>query len=243
MKKWLISITLWAALGAQASLIGTYKFTGNSLAGTDADGTDGITLSDMNANSLKNVFDNSDLTGTSTPVDGFVRWTSDDDLGTSIEDNLDNLDYLSFTVNNNSGKNLVLTDIKFDYQRQSTWKGEGYLYSSVQGTGSYTNDAIGVFPGGNTTDAAFQKEVVDLTASSTEFGANVSVGDFTLADGESIDLILYFFNNSNKSNRAIDLDNISVSGDPLAVPEPATIGMLGLGALITILIRRRARNV
>jgi hypothetical protein len=35
---------------------------------------------------------------------------------------------------------------------------------------------------------------------------------------------------------AFGMDNLKLSGT--AIPEPATIGMLGLGAIITLLIRR-----
>jgi hypothetical protein len=76
-----------------------------------------------------------------------------------------------------------------------------------------------------------------LTGSETDNvlnGNDYAVGTFT-ADSTSQDLVI------TSSNTGVRLTAYQLR-DVTAIPEPATIGMLGLGSLITVLVRRNLRS-
>jgi hypothetical protein len=80
------------------------------------------------------------------------------------------------------------------------------------------------------------------------FGTTIEQGSYTILENANVAQanILGKFGTVNYNGSAVDTNKISVvyGTDSITVnvlstiPEPATIGMLGLGAIITVLIRR-----
>ena len=148
---------------------------------------------------------------------------------------------VTLTINNIAGadKVLSLSTLVFDYAPQwatgSTQLTLSYVSGSLgdsadgsgnlaDGTNLATIDYISHTGTGSPTD--YPDFSVDLTA---------LLADFKLADGENAKFRL---EGSDPDIAAVTwVDNIAFTGT--VIPEPATIGMLGLGALITLVIRRR----
>ncbi len=221
---------------SSAVTIGTYEFTGASLAATDADGGDGVTFSPITIGAgFGNLFDNGG--------DGNSLRISGDDTQNGTGDALTNNAYLSFTVSNNSGDDLALASIELDYDANNPFQySVARLFSDVQGFADITDDLVGNFGYEQTAgDSLAGHDVVSLTASSSEFGANVSASDFTIADGSSITFYLPWIDGSGVNTRYTDVDNLLVtaiqSGIPLA--SSADLAVLGdytqdLGATLEI---------
>lgn len=79
------------------------------------------------------------------------------------------------------------------------------------------------------------------------FGSDISLSDqaysgtFDFSDLQT-DLYASSMIQANKYNtsRVMNIDSVSVSVN--VIPEPSTIGMLGLGTIITLLLRRHMRS-
>jgi hypothetical protein len=82
----------------------------------------------------------------------------------------------------------------------------------------------------NTTTASTS---LNIGAGGIQFGASGSHSvDFVVNAGDEYIGLAFGSQDRNTTQVTFDLDNVSV------IPEPATIGMLGLGAVLTILLRR-----
>lgn len=224
---------------ALAQNIGTYEFTANSLAVTDANGGDGITMSSVSTNSLGSLFDNGNLDGTGS-VSDFLR-LSGPDVSASIGDALSNNEFLSFSVTNHSGEEIALTSVSLDYQKIDTFGLGSYVYSDVQGFDDATNDLIGNFIGTyeSGSDASFVTDTIAL-GSGSYGGSNVADTDFVLSDGESISFYIAFRFNSTSNTRAVDLDNLTLAYS--AVPEPGSYALLAGLIAATALVMKRRQN-
>jgi len=233
----LISLFLATSAMSLAQTIGTYEFTSNSLAVTDADGGDGITMSSLSTNNLGNLFDNGNLDGTGT-VSDYLR-LSGPDVSATVGAALTNSEFLSFSVTNNSGGEISLSSISLDYQKTNTFGLGSYVYSDVQGYDDETNDLIGNFIGTyeSGSDASFVTDTIALASGGYD-GSNVADEDFVLSNGESITFYIAFRFNSTSDTRAVDLDNVSLTYS--AVPEASTYALLsGLFALGALALKRR----
>ena len=230
-----IILAALVAIFAQAptygdEILGIYEFTGGSLVATDADGSDGITLSDMVIGAgYGDLFDNGG-DGDSLRISG-----PDTQNGTGSATSNDAM--LSFVLTNNSGSDLILDNISLDYQATNAFNySSARVFSSGQGFDAIVDDTIGVFgrsTGGS--DADVVNDVVSLRAGSAEFGANIVADDFTIADGDSITFFIPWIDASGSDTRFTDVDNIRIS----AIPEPTSIVILsGVGMLIATRRRR-----
>ena len=224
-------LPLTAATGAT---LATYEFTGHSLSATDADAGDGVTFSTLTIGvGLGDLTDNG--------ADANSLRISGDDTENDSSTATSNSAFLSFTLTNNSGSTVVLDAISLDYQATNAF-GFSFsrVFSNVQGFDSVIPDTIGNFgreTGGS--DGAVVNDVIDLTATSTEFGANVSATDFTVADGNSITFFVPWIDQSGSPTRFTDIDNLSISGDITPVPEPSSVILMSLAGLGFILRRNR----
>jgi hypothetical protein len=109
----------------------------------------------------------------------------------------------------------------------STYGGfTGSSYDLLDGTAPTGNkaDALATLAGG--TSGTFSQ-----TYDISEYGDGLSVADLSY-------VLAVFTSDNDTTGGAISIDNFNVT----AVPEPATIGMLGLGAIITLLLRRQIRS-
>ncbi len=237
-----IGLALALASPADAALLGTYEFTGQSLAITDADAGDGVTFTDMDLHNYGNLFDNGS--------DGNSLRISGDDNGASgsTSDATTAGYYLSFKVTNNSGAVLDLTSLTLDYKATNA---NGFsasrVYASSQGFDNVTADTIarvGRLVAGS--DASVVNAVVDLDDLSNNVDAGInassSPGDYNLLNGFARTFYIVWIDDSGHFSRYTDIDNIALySAGAASIPEPATLGMLSVGALL-MLKRRGVRG-
>ncbi len=217
------------------TIVGTYEFTDNSLAVTDADAGDGITLSDFSINSYTTdeAFSAGDAAVADVTLDAIDLngVESPNGTGSAFADGL----YLSFTVTNNSGSLVSFEKLTADFNKNNVFQQfRGRIYTSNP-PASVADDTIarlGVTSGGfgAVSDEAF----LDGTAGGA--GANFAGVPITLADNASV--TFYWAPNmaSNSTARSMAIDNIAVHIIP--VPEPSTSLLLIAGAA-AVAIRRR----
>ena len=67
------------------------------------------------------------------------------------------------------------------------------------------------------------------------FGGSLSSGSFATANGADFDFNTLAFSFNNAGDYSAALDNISVT----VIPEPATIGLMGIALLSMLAFRRR----
>ena len=147
---------------------------------------------------------------------------------------------VTLTINNIAGadKVLSLSTLVFDYAPQWATGSTHLTLSYVSGSLGDSADGSGNLADGTvlaTIDYISQtgKGLSDYSDFSVDLTALLA--DFKLADGENAKFRL---EGSDPDIAAVTwVDNIAFTGT--VIPEPATIGMLGLGALITLVIRRR----
>ena len=156
--------------------------------------------------------------------------------------------YVDFTFYNGAAVQSNIAGIFFD---------DGSLLGvdSITNSSSYTNfstpGSMGVFPSGHTLDPPFVTEKEFNTgAGSPPAWKGVNEGDlvnewvivsFELINGGTMDDVLAELN-SGVLRIGIHITNLAdgTSESAILVPEPATMGLLGLGGLL--LLRRRRRH-
>jgi hypothetical protein len=148
-------------------------------------------------------------------------------------------DYVTFTIDVNSGKSVSFTNLSF-YSLRNFTTGVGapdqfairtsqdnYAADVSAGTMAITAQATNYVFSLNTLALSGVSNLQSVT-NSTQFRIYMWVSS------GSIDVV---------ANRTLYLDNLTVEGTVTTIPEPATIGMLGLGALVTLMVRRmRTKN-
>ena len=225
---------------ASGSLLGTYEFTNESLAITDANAADGVTFTDISLNNYPDLFDNGS-DGNSLRIsgdDGDAANTGSTGAATAGGY------YLSFKVTNNSGGVLDLSKLTLQY-KASNATGSGSsarIYSSSQGFDQVVADTIawvGRFSEG--WDAGFVTATIDLDDPSNNYGVGVNgnnPSNFNLADGASRTFFIPWVDASTHHSRYTDIDNIAIYGTP--APEPTSLALVGLG--VAVLMGKRSRT-
>ena len=231
-----ILVACGAASASHAGLLlGTYELTGGSLAVTDADAGDGITISDLNINSFPASILNGDGDGDGA-VDGNAIRIDGTTTGNGTSSAFAAGQYFSITVTNNSGSTLDFESIGLDYKGNNIFQNFAARIFTTTTPGSVVDDTIGrVGKGSGGTDDAFVTDIGLLDGTDPAAGANFVGVQTSVADGDSITFHLPFNMNSNSTSRFMDIDNITIS----AVPEP-TSAVLGLMLLFGASLRRRA---
>ena len=228
MKAIASTLTAAALLGmatpTDAAVLGTFEFTGGSLAATDADLLDGVTISDLNLNSYAASV--VDAANNNLQLDGVETAN-----GTSSA--LSGSLFLSFTVTNNSGSTINFENISADLTGNNIFQQMSARIFTTSTPGDIVDDTIArlFVPGG--TSALFTDEAL-LDGTDGAAGTNTAGIPTTLADASSVTFYLPWNMNSNSTTRFITVDNLSISG---VIPEPGSMVLMALGGLA--MLRRR----
>jgi hypothetical protein len=217
--KWvIISAGLFVGISvSQAALIASYDLNGSSFAATTSDpdvsvssiGTAGDWVISGSGGNLVITQNGADTIPTSTP---------------------DLAEYISFSVNPLS-ETVNFSSIGFDFGGENNMVATAYtltvqLRSSVDGYAAVLGSDSRVIPA-NTT-------VASLTSTSFDLSGVPSLQSRT----NTTQFRFYVYDNSTVTTKVLRarVDNITVNGS--VIPEPVTIGMLGLGSLIVLTLRR-----
>jgi hypothetical protein len=133
--------------------------------------------------------------------------------------------YLTWTVAANPGYELNLTSLTFPSAQGGTTGSRGYaLYAEVNGgTFDFSDTPVASLVAETGTRAAPTPTTVDLSA----------VGY------QGIDSITFrYYPLTPAPGNTVDFGNMTLNGDAVLVPEPASLGLIALGGL-TLLRRRR----
>ena len=254
MKSTLINIlTCMIAVVAMATtvqadvVIGSFEFTDNSLAFTDADLGDGITVSDLDHHSytLDELFsDNADAVADNT-LDYMSLNGVESPNGTGS--GVSNGDYFSFTVTNNSGDVLDLRSFTGDFRKNNVFQQfQGRIYNVDVTDPGFDNTAVvddtidRLGPNSDGTDTEFVTDdaLLDGTGNS---GVNFAGVATSIADGTSMTFHWVPNMNSNSTARSMAIDNITVIQATAAIPEPSSMLLIGLASAGLLVSRRRSR--
>ncbi|MBN1928890.1 MAG: PEP-CTERM sorting domain-containing protein [Chlorobiaceae bacterium] len=132
------------------------------------------------------------------------------------EGGLDTSDYFTFILDANDGYQMSLTSFSYTGQRSSTGPSAFAFRSSLD---SFATD-IGT--------PAATGATIDLSASS-----------FQSLTGP-VEFRLYGYS-AGGSTGTFGVENYAFNGEVAAIPEPQTLSLLGVGALLLLLKRRRMR--
>jgi hypothetical protein len=124
-------------------------------------------------------------------------------------------DYYTFTLTPNAGQKANLTSLTFDFAPfgNGTNTASFAVYSSVDSFATRIGSVAT-----STNSSAFTSANISLLASQYQ--------NLTLP----ITFRIYVFDSNNSGGKGDLLDNVILNGDLLAVPEPSTYAMMGLGA-------------
>ena len=232
-----IALFLAAFIGAasyvSADVLAQYDFTLGTLS------------SDSDPNSSAGSF------GTGTGITGSLQTTQgstagNPSFGTPLSDidaattsaAITNSEYFTFTITPESGFTFTLDSISFSYQvgitgTTGTQNVTFALFSSATGFSianqisafTYTEDSDGNVSTGST-DAFVNTGTITLPAATF---ANIGATEFRIyvSDGGSTSTSLF-----------AKVDNVILNGTTVAIPEPSTYAMMGLGAALLVGVQR-----
>lgn len=142
-----------------------------------------------------------------------------------------NDDYFSLTVTPNAGFEMDLTSLTFDYGYTSTSTVGDQLRAYV----TTSDDSHAAFEGffTNTATVGGQALVYDTAATIDLSGSEFQ--NITSA----FELRIYLSDEYHDSNVIHRIDNVTLNGSVVAVPEPSSVALCGLGAGFFLMRRRR----
>ena len=146
---------------------------------------------------------------------------------------------LGIRIENNTGYDVVLDKIHFDAGR--AWAGSPDTLTMVYRYGDLNvaqDTVVNSVTGLPQLQGAGNPGLVSAGYANFDWSLT-GMEDYTLAPGEEAVFWLLGSNSSGTADTYID--NIGISGTVM-IPEPATIGMLGLGALVAMVMRRSRRS-
>jgi len=217
----LTSAALGFAMQSHGATIALFNFTSGSAASSDTEIL--TTASDVTRGSGLSgaAFTNNrlEVQGTDTATNHALNSTLSTKRNTAINNNY----YFAFTVTVNAGYELDLTQLQYDYVAAQPYEFYVGVYSDktgfTNGDGLYEreNDQ------NNGTTYTYNDETVSLSSISALQGlTGTTEFRFYVSDG------------STSTTRIFNFDDITLSGDVSAIPEPgaALLGSLGLLALL-----------
>lgn len=197
---------------AQASLIANYTFPSG-----------GVTSSDTEANSTAGNFSGTAKVLYSSTSESAYFKCSD------TPNTADFSTYFTFTVTPGSGFGLNLSTLTFDSICNGT--------STTNGNASFfVRSSVDAFAS-NIGLTFTETYIKSGTSTGTQRSVDLSGATFqNLAT--ATEFRIYVYDNIASSVAYDRIDNVVLNGDVSVIPEPATVGMMGLGALVAMLIRR-----
>ena len=233
MKKLMMMIAMFAIAGiAVADIVGgdfegqtltgdNYRWRQNESGWRSASGT--ITLETEGANDYAQI-----ITGAGGGESGVGQWFDVSGLtaGTTY-----NLQFDIRIVSAGLSPNVSYPP-SFSY---SVWANNGETTdgnTDVDPTGAAGGDAAMSIAAGETSTFILDNIAYDITSTADAGWVTVTSSDFTFDGTDTMLGVGFALKSFYQPGQSIDIDNVSI------VPEPATVGMLGLGALVALLIRR-----
>lgn len=215
------SLLLTAA--AQAAVVASYSFTGNTGVSTDVDGSSvagtftgsaGVGFTSNNARFVVNTTGSTAL-GANTPPGG---------------------SYFEFTIAPGAGQQLALETLSFNFggsgENNGTFTANLALRSSEDGFASNVGSVVST----------------PVVATSTALNPTYTSGSISLTalapvtdSTAGLTFRLYVWDNSNTSPQAVRIDDVILNATVSAIPEPSTYAVVigGLALSATALRRRR----
>lgn len=225
--KLLVLACVTSLSSAQAAVvIAEYEFTSGAAAATSSDAN--VTAGDFTAGSGI-----STLSGiSSSGNNAYAR--SNGTTGTTVGFSFAsaNDDYFSFLVTPDSGYEMDLTSLTFDYGYSSTSNSGGQLRAYV----TTSDDSHATFESFFTNTATVTGSTVFDTAATVDL-SGAEFQDIT----SPLELRIYLSDEYNLNDVIHRIDNVSLNGSvsAVAVPEPSSMALCGLGAGFLLMRRRR----
>ena len=209
----LITFVISVCCSAHAQFTATYSFTS---AITDTPSVTNVTFGSLTATNVTLAYSSSNSNTTTS------AWVLS---GSSA----DTTEYLSFTLNANTGYQLDVTQLTFKESRSST--GPASMSIAVY-TGGILQETSSTF----TTTNAAGATTASMISHTFDFADLTSVAATSI-----IQFRIYGWGGTNAGG-TLRLDDLSVSGTAAAVPEPSTYALLGgFAALCLVAYRRKTR--
>jgi len=224
LEKWLICVVLFCIFAADASADLLIAWDGGEGANSATNATDisGTLFTDALNDVLASGGGSTD--GTFGPV--LTGASSSGPVYRVVDQGGKNR--LTFEIVNNTGSDLNLESIVFDY---SAWFPDSPLSVRVQ----YREGSLAL-PDFTEITTVTVAGIAGKLGDYEDFAVSLSgLSDTVLADGQAatFDLVAY---NANLNNTAGGFDNVGITGS--VVPEPATLGLFSLTAVILLICRR-----
>ena len=127
----------------------------------------------------------------------------------------------------NAGGEVTLSELNFDYSQPFSGSPNDFTLSYLSGD---LDDAGGV------TLFSFVDGAVVTTMTGVDIDLTASLTDLTLTGGQSA---TFRFDYTSDKTGAAFIDNIAIQGSVDAIPEPATMGLMGVFGGIIMTLRRK----
>lgn len=236
-----ITVAMLSLLGvAQADVITKYDVNSylnatSTASATPADSSANVTAGNMTSTGANAKF--------SAAQNGNIYWvtsTTGTNLATSIAAN----QLFQFTVGAQAGYELNLTNLTFNFGANQTSVTKtnlpAYVYLQISTDGGATFETVG-----SPTYRFFTiAETTNLTPATVNLATmTVDLSAYTGLTNDVTFRIGSYLSQYGNAARYIRGGDVTLNGTVSAIPEPATIGMVGVGAMCALLLRRRIGKV